>query len=133
MKEKQEVVGVVDIGYEQCQLVAREGTGGEFYFIPEKGIVPRIKIGIQYNNFDEVITCLLHEALEFSLYRIHGRFAPSEDLAKNHASYQFCFDHNQFTEARAATAEFITVAMPELAKIYNQWKNEQKKKKRKKK
>ena len=125
---KQKVVGTYDIGYEQCQLVIREGTGAEFYFLPEKGSVPRIKIGADQDKFDKVIKSLLHEAFEFSYCRMHGRFLPSEDMSNNHARYMFCFDHNQFSESCAVVAEFITAAIPDLKTAWEKWKKGPKKK-----
>ena len=41
----QVIVGVYTMGYEDVEIVLREGTGGEFYNCPGKGQIPRIKIG----------------------------------------------------------------------------------------
>lgn len=43
---KQKIVGTYYAGHQQIQLVIREGDGGEFFLNPERGSLPRIKLGV---------------------------------------------------------------------------------------
>jgi hypothetical protein len=121
---KQKIVGTYLIGSEQCQLVLREGDGGEFYNTPEIGHIPRIKIGADYRNWRDVITVLIHETFEFCMNRIKSRYECTEDFGRSQGGYMFMFDHNQFCDIAARSSEFITAALPELAKSWRQWKKE---------
>ena len=119
---KQKVIGVYDIGYEQVQVVLMEGRGGSFYFIPEKGSLSRIKIGVDYVKFEDVMNCLLHEAFEFVLARNNGRFNPSEDMGRDHSAYIFVFNHPVFSDCCAKVAELITAAGPDIEKAWKIWR-----------
>lgn len=119
---RQEIVGTYEIGYEQCQIVLREGTGGEFYFIPESGSIPRIKIGADYERWSDVVTVLLHEVFELSMERQRCRYEVSSDTARDHSAYMFMLPHVQFSDVCAKAAECITPALPALAKAWNKWK-----------
>ena len=54
---KQKVIGVFELGYENVQLVLREGIGGEFYLFPEDTIA-RIKVGGDHGDWRDVANCL---------------------------------------------------------------------------
>ena len=117
------VIGTYEIGYEQCQLVIREGTGGEFFWIPEKGCIPRIAIGVDYDNWNEVVAILLHECLEFCKDRAGCRYNPTNTVSpREHGAYMFVMSHATFQDCCAKTAEFITPALPALARAWKKWK-----------
>lgn len=118
---KQTIVGVYSMGLSQVQIVLREGNGGEFYFNPEAGAVPRIKVGAEL-QWAEVVGNLLHEALEMQMTALSCRFNPAPDYARDHSSYLFVMTHPQFSESCARTAEFITAALPDLARAWKKWK-----------
>ncbi len=123
---KQEVIGIYYFGFEQVELVVREGTGGEFWVTPEPGKLPRIKIGIDEEEWSSVITVLLHEAYEFILDRLRTRYELSDDMARSHAGYVFMMTHETFAEACARVADFIAKALPDLTIAYEMWKLEYK-------
>ena len=50
---KQIIVGIYSVGFEDVEIVLREGTGGEFFNCPEKGHCPRIKIGADVSNWTD--------------------------------------------------------------------------------
>ena|SRR4030042_2065231 len=120
---KQKVVGVYFCGFDQCQLVLREGTGGEFFNCPEKGSISRIKIGADQNEWRDIVDCLLHEVEEFILDKLVLRYEPFNCMGKDHGSYIFVLRHDQFSDVMAKTADYITAALPDLEKVWKIWKN----------
>ena len=125
---KQVIVGIYEAGYEQAQLVLREGTGGEFYTIPESGSIPRIKIGADYDKWGEVVMVLLHEVEEMILTRLSCRYECCNDMARDHAAYLFSMRHTQFSDLCAKTSEYITACLPDLAVAWKKWRKGKKKK-----
>ena len=130
---KQKIVGVYSLGYESVQLVARDGTGGDYYTQPEKGHIARIKVGMDYSAWDCVVNALLHEAMEFSIDRHHCRFRATNDISYDLSNYLFVFNHPQFSDIVAKVAEFVTPALPDLARVYKQWHRKPRRKQSRKK
>lgn len=119
---KQKILGIYDTGYAQVQIVCREGRGGEFWCCPEKGSLPRIKIGMDYDLWECVVGVLLHELLELIFNRMQCRFNIDDDLGQDHASYLFVVDHCKFSDACAKAALTLSMCLPDLAKEYKKWK-----------
>ena len=117
---KQRIVGVFSIGFEDCQLVLREGTGGEFFNCPGKAKIPRIKIGAD-TRWGEVVAAVLHEAMEFTLNRLRCRYDCSYDLAQDHAGYVFMATHPQFSDACSRSALFLAECHDKLKKDWRAW------------
>lgn len=109
----QTIVGVYELGYENIQLVLREGRGGEFYFNPDKDI-PRIKIGGDYTLWQDLYTVLLHEVSEFALTRGGYRYSGSQDLSMDTGAFLFIFSHAQFADSCAKAAEFLVSCHKDL-------------------
>jgi hypothetical protein len=121
---KQKIVGIFEFGYEQVQLVLREGTGGEFYMIPEAGSLPRIKVGAHdtAGEWGSCLATLLHEVFEFAMLRADARFSPDHRVEpKSHADYLFVMDHEKFQVCCAKSAEFLVKAVPALSAAFNAW------------
>lgn len=95
---KQKIIGIYDLGFEQAQLVLREDIGGEFYCIPEKGSIARIKIGADQQHWSQIVAVLLHETFELLVMRAAGRWSPCSHLSRDHAAYLFSFNHTQFSD-----------------------------------
>lgn len=123
MNRKQKIIGVYDCGYDQIQLVARDGTGGEFYSCPEKGHIPRIKVGMyESNQWKHVIAVLLHEAYEFTMWRENCRYQPDNRVSPlSLGDYLFVMTHEQFHACTAKVADFIDSALPDLSASFNKW------------
>lgn len=119
---RQKIIGTWYSGHEQIELVLREGTGGEFFCCPEKKHVPRIKIGGDYENWWEVVNCLLHEVVEFNLMRLSCRYEPLDHISKDLGAITFHMSHGQFSEAIARSAEYVVEAVPKLAIEWKKWK-----------
>jgi len=128
---KQVSVGVYEIGFEQCQLVLREGQGAEFYLVPGKGKVPRIKLGADYEKWESLLSCVIHEAMELVMFRHGCRFDPSADLSRDHSAYMFVMAHTDFSDVCATVAEFLASALPDLSAAWEKWGKDAKKRKRK--
>lgn len=117
---KQKTVGTYEVGYECIQLVIREGTGGEFWFLPGDIKTPRIKIGVD-ETWLIVRTALLHEIQELILARLKCRFHPFDDLGNAHDSYIFTIDHHNFSDLCYRVSEFLDSCIPDLKKAYREW------------
>lgn len=120
---RQVIVGTYHLGFEQVQLVLREGTGGEFYSSPGRGECARIKVGAQESNqWGAVLAVLLHEVWEIAMFRAHARYSPDNRVnPTNHADYLFVMDHQEFHDCCAKAAEFLVEAVPALATAYKDW------------
>lgn len=123
---KQVIVGTYYIGRDQVELVLREDTGGEFYVLPEKGVIPRIKVGADYTEWKEVVSVLLHEAQELLLERLRCRYELSDSMSNDHSQYTFVLPHLTFSELNVRLADFLVDALPDLAKAWEKWKKEKK-------
>ncbi len=123
---KQVIVGSYEMGWGCVQIVLREGTGGEFFVIPEKGKISRIKIGADYDGWWEVVNVLLHEAYELEIDNRKLRFRATQNRANDHADYLFVLTHNQFTDATAYVSEMVAACLPDLAMAWKKWRKTRK-------
>jgi hypothetical protein len=123
---RQVVIGQYPIGHEFVEIVLREGKGGEFYVTPEHGHIPRIKVGADAGRWDDTVAVLLHETLEFVLFRLKCRYDPDNDLGRSSASYLFVADHNTLTDACCRVAECLSVCLPDLSTAWKQWRKKTK-------
>lgn len=119
---RQVIVGNFSLGAEYCQLVFREGCGGEFYFMPELGHVPRIKIGADCETWEKVLATLLHEAMELVLGRLRLRYIPQDDFGNDVHSYLLIVPHEKYSDACARVAKFLIEALPAAEKAWREWK-----------
>jgi hypothetical protein len=111
-------VGIYFLGNEAVKLELREGDGAEFFAAPAK-----ICLGADC-SLRKVIELLLHETLEFCLYRDKCRFHPSNSYVDDYTAYLFVFSHVQLTDACAKQAEFLTGCMDDLMKAWKRWRKE---------
>ena len=113
------IIGTFELGHEYVTLEAqKKETGGAFKCCHADHMRPRIKVGLDYERFDKVIGCLIHESLEFALSRLQARFSPSLELAADHSSYLFSFGHVTLSEASFMVAEYVTTVMPYLREAW---------------
>lgn len=116
MKPYFKILGTLPLGYELVQLVARGDTGGEFHLCSPRTKGGVITIGVEHEDFSEVVGTLLHEAIEYSLARMGCRYVDSNDMGHDHAAYVFMMTHPQFSDALAKSATFVEPAIPLLRK-----------------
>lgn len=93
-------------------------SGGEFYFCPDGDSLPRVKIGLKFDYWGEVVNVALHESMEYLLAQHQLRFAPSAKFNDDPANYLFVFDHTQFADVCARQAVFIAEVLPALARAW---------------
>jgi len=124
---KQKIVGHFPVGVEYCELVLREGTGGEFYAMPEEGHIPRIKVGADQPEWDDVVVAILHEALELILSRLKCRYDTTDDQSHDMYDYLFIAQHKNFSDACVRLVDFIVPALPAAKKAWENWTRESKK------
>lgn len=123
---KQKIVGTFSLGLEYCELVLREGDGGEFYLMPEEGHVPRIKVGADYDKWTSVVATILHEAMELALARLRCRFFEQDECGMDPLGYIFFAQHKDFSDACARVADFLAAAIPPAQRAWEAWKREAK-------
>ena len=118
---KQKIVGSYLLGDEYVELVMREDTGGEFYLTPEDGHIARIKVGADYESWDDVVRTLLHEALELAAARIGARYYPQDDHGGDTHNYLFVMSHGDFSDACGRVAMFLVSALPDVSGAWKKW------------
>lgn len=117
---KQHLIGTYYAGMREITLYTREGTGAEFYLVPEKACVPRIKVGINGRDWEQTLSWLMHELYELLLTVRGARYTDSITPANDgHDGYLFIFSHPCFSAVCAEAAEFLSKALPDLASHYN--------------
>lgn len=123
---RQKIVGIYRAGYDLIELVLREGTGGDFYFVPEedKNQIPRIKIGADEKEFYQVFANLQHEIYEFQMTRNNCRFTPSLDISNDYSAFIFVMTHTQFSDISAKASDFIDSCRNDLYDYWNEWQVE---------
>lgn len=104
----------------------REGDGGEFYACPGKGACARIKIGADYQNWNEIVRVFIHEAFEFAMFRQCARYERSGDGSKDSGAYRFMFDHAEFSNIAARVAELTVAALPAISTAWKKWRKDSK-------
>ena len=118
---KPRCLGDYEIGYESVSLYVRDGPGAEFYRQTKDANCPVIYVGLETASWKEVVTELLHEALELTLDRLHCRLYSSRNLAGDTGAYVFVFDHPQFSACCADVGEFLADALPDLETEWIAW------------
>jgi len=93
-------------------------SGGEFYFSPDKVSLPRIKIGLNFKDWDDVVAVAIHESMEFLLTQKGFRFRQSGRFTNDHADFTFIYNHADFTELCARQAFFLVSLIPKLANAF---------------
>jgi hypothetical protein len=81
-------------------------------------------IGIKRQEWWEVLEVLLHELTEFNYSMNHCRLTPDIEFTKSHDSYLFLLTHPQFSECTAQIANCLAQVIPDLTKVYNEYKRE---------
>jgi len=119
MKTKR--VGYYEIGPTQVELVVKGGNGGGFDAGAKPGCVTQIWIGVD-GEWNEVVSVLLHEALEFCFMHAGLRYCPAPDYSDDNGGYLFSMDHTQFSEATARAGGFVAAAIPDLCLQFKKWK-----------
>jgi hypothetical protein len=113
------ILGTFELGYEYVTLeVQKNQTGGAFTYCDSNRMRPVIRVGLNYEKFEKVVGCLVHESLEFVLSRLQARFSPSLELACDHSAYLFSFGHVTLSEASFMVAEYLTSVMPYLREAW---------------
>jgi hypothetical protein len=114
----QKIVGSYDSGLLNIQVVAREGKGGEFFANPEKGCIPRIKVGVDYKEWGYCVDVLVHECMELFLTLQGKRYSKAPDLAYDDSEYLFSFTHGDLSACARLCSAILVQCLPDLADVY---------------
>ena len=128
---KQEIIGTYYCGDWQIELVLREGVGGEFWFSPEKGKIPRMKIGADHREWKSMVDVFLHEVMEFVMVTMRLRYEHDRCRAQDNSAYTFIMTHEEFAEAVALAADYMVRSVDDLKKAWEKWHKPKSKAKRK--
>jgi len=95
-------------------------SGGYFYFCPEPSALPRIKIGLDHDEWWRCLAVAMHEAQEAVAAMINLRYRSADnDYSGENGLYTFHMDHGQFAEMNAQAAEFLAIVVPKLAAAWD--------------
>lgn len=119
---KQIIVGTYKFGYGKVQVVLTEGTRNSFYLISNDVECPKILIGADIDNYDEILVAFLHECNELALAKLNCRYYPEENVSRDIYAYHFFMDHVKFSDMNAMTAEILAVIWNDLFKCWKEWK-----------
>jgi len=127
---KQVFVGCYHIGYDQVDLYLREGTGADTYFTPEKGRLPRMKIGADTDNQRDVVASAVHESFEYVADRTLARFARWNTVRDTSENSYIFMDHIHFDNICAKVGDFLSECLPDLSRAWKEWKKPKPKKRK---
>jgi hypothetical protein len=119
---EQVVVGTYEFGFERAVLVLREGKAANAEFVPDSGGPVRILIGADEKQWRDIVESLVHEVQEIIMTKMECSWAPGYYIGNDSSRCKFTMSHMQFQEMCCRTAEFITPALPALAKAWEAWK-----------
>lgn len=117
---EQVVIGNYIIGHDSVEVILREGDGGEFWFIPDLGKSPRIKVGADA-DWECLLGTFIHEVTELSMAKKQLRYLASEDLSNDHSGYLFIMTHVEFSDCCNRMAEAMVAAQKDLKKAWKAW------------
>lgn len=117
-------LGTFLFGDFRVRLMVNNQWGGVFYFAYE-GDLPRIVVGTASQDWERIVSGLLHEAYELETARMGYRFSRSNDFSNDHSEYIFMFNHPQFSDLCGKVSVFITKALPKVATAWKKIKKEE--------
>jgi len=115
---KQIHIGTYPLYHSNIELfVWPDERGGRMRTRPPKGS-PTIHIGLDYKDWEDVVSILLHESFEFCATFMELQYNPSNAMIYDSSAHLFVFDHAQFTRVCEFQASLITRCLPDLADAY---------------
>ena len=124
---KQKRVGLYHCGSFAVELFVKDDIGGYCITRCDETQLARIIIGINCKQWYEVISVLLHEIGELNRIMSLCRYQRDNYYAGDLSSYIFHYDHIQFSDLCEREAMFLSDALPDLAKVWNKYKKDKKK------
>ena len=110
------IIGSFPLGHEYIDIAAHNGYDGEFQSHAGKGKCARISVGISHKNWHKVVDVLLHELMEYAMWRDGLRYDPDDDVAQDAGAYLFVMRHDQFSNAIAKVGMAAASSHDELKK-----------------
>lgn len=80
---------------------------------PDKG-TPIVRIGIESEDFGEVLSIALHEVYELTLIDLNTRYEHDPTWSNSAAHFLFVMTHEQFSEATDRVGDFFQRILPKL-------------------
>jgi hypothetical protein len=117
---KQIFLGHFQLGWENVDLyVLPEEDGGVYFFCPDAKSLGRIKVGLDYDYWNQVLTVLFHEGLEYLLEKYGYCFNRAGNICRDLGAKWFHFNHVEYSEICSRLGVFIAEAAP---KVEKEWK-----------
>jgi len=114
-------VGTYELCFEHIRLYLQSGSGANTDLLPSDKGVSIVKIGADVEKWSRVLSALIHEAQEISMTRLGYSYYPAQSMSNSTANFRFMMDHEQFDECCHRTADFLTPALPDLARAWKKW------------
>ncbi len=124
-------IGTYKLGTEHVKLVLSNDINGGLISFKTTGLL-EITVGM-HEEWWQMVSTLMHEAIEFAFWRHGLRFVQTPDYGNDNGNYLFVASHTDYSEALARAALFITGSLPALNKGWKLWLKNNKKLKKKKK
>jgi len=115
-------VGTYELCFEHVRLYLQPGTGANTDLLPPDKGVATVKIGADAEKWSRVVSALLHEAMEIPITRLGYSYCTTQSMNSSTANLRFMMEHEQFDECCHRAADFLTPALPDLAKAWKKWK-----------
>lgn len=128
-KDKLITLGCYPLGFESVELkISIEADGSSWTIDPKDTVAGEIVIALDGGRapWSRVKEDLIHEAVEYALSRMGGRFEDSMITAKDTQNFMFVFTHVTFLEAVARATQFIDATEGAIRKVFNKHKTKAK-------
>src|SRR5574343_693551 len=99
--------------------VCLDDAGSSFTLNPGKGKLPEIELGLDCDDWYQILGALLHESFEYLMTTHNHRYSLSNVYDYNHGRYVFNFNHMEFQEICTLQAWFLQGVIPDLKRVYD--------------
>ncbi len=124
-KDKKQLVGKYEAGYEIVTLFVRPGNGGSFTLMTKGDGHSEIEVG--YNQeWRRFLATVLHEIQELSLARQNIRYYPYDCISSDVYSFHFFMNHPQFSEMCEVGADFLSRCLDDMTKVWEEQNKDKK-------
>ena len=125
--EKPVLVGVYELGVYNIRLYAtsEEGPAASFLFNPSDGGCPKLTVSCGGRRWSEVLSGLLHEAMESQLHQRGAGYLKTHSARETTCDYVFVMTHATFDQCVDFSMRLLAACETDLFKA---WKKQNKRK-----
>lgn len=119
-------VGVYDLGAESVEVQLRSGLGGDWTTRSDVGKMALIQVGADHEEWYGLVVAILHELMDLTGFRMGCIFRYSPNYSRDNGAQLFVYDHTGHSEMCARVGWFLADCLPDLARAWDKWKKEKK-------